>query len=117
MTLDMPAEVRSTAESLARWAAEAVPGEADLELAQTALIDTVAVAIAGAGHPLTALVAGLPRAARWAAQAHVLDYDDLHLPSTTHISTVCVPAAAATCGGARAFLVGAGVMARLGAAL
>ncbi len=38
------------------------------------------------------VVAGLPAAARWAAQAHVLDYDDLHLPSTTHISTVCVPA-------------------------
>lgn len=117
MTVDTPAEVRSTAESLGRWAAEAQPSRADLELAQTALIDTVAVAIAGATHPLTTMVAALPRAARWAAQAHVLDYDDLHLPSTTHISTVCVPAAAATGGGARAFLVGAGVMARLGAAL
>ena len=109
--------VQSTTESLARWAAEAVPSAADLELAQTALVDTVAVALAAADHPLTALVAGLPPAARWAAQAHVLDYDDLHLPSTTHISTVCVPAAAATGGDARAYLVGAGVMARLGAAL
>lgn len=117
MTLEMPAEVRSTAESLARWAADAVPGPADLELAQAALIDTVAVAIAGSNHPLTKLVAGLPPAARWAAQAHVLDYDDLHLPSTTHVSTVCLPAAAVTGGDARAYLVGAGVMARLGAAL
>jgi 2-methylcitrate dehydratase PrpD len=117
MTIDMRTEVRSTAELLARWAVEATPKAADLELAQTALIDTVAVAMAGAGHPLTRLVAGLPPAARWAAQAHVLDYDDLHLPSTTHISTVCVPAAAAVGGDARAFLAGAGVMARLGAAL
>lgn len=117
MTVEMPAEVRSTAASLARWANDAVPGPSDLELAQTALIDTVAVAMAGAEHPLTTLVAGLPPAARWAAQAHVLDYDDLHLPSTTHISTVCVPAAAAVGGDARAYLAGAGVMARLGAAL
>ncbi len=113
----MPADVRTTAQSLARWACEAVPGPADFELARIALIDTVAVAIAGADHPLTDLVAQLPPAARWAAQAHVLDYDDLHLPSTTHISTVCVPAAAATGGTARAYLAGAGVMARLGAAL
>ena len=117
MTAPMPTEVRSTAESLAQWAHDAVPGPADLELAQTALIDTVAVAMAGAGHPLTALVSELPPAARWAAQAHVLDYDDLHLPSTTHISTVCVPAAAAVGGDAAAYLAGAGVMARLGAAL
>ena len=117
MTTATPAEVRSTALALAQWAADAVPGPADLELAQTALIDTVAVAMAGADHPLSALVAGLPNGARWAAQAHVIDYDDLHLPSTTHISTVCVPAAAATGGDARAYLVGAGVMARLGTAL
>jgi 2-methylcitrate dehydratase PrpD len=117
VTIEMPADVRSTAESLARWVNDAVPSPADLELAQTALIDTVAVAMAGAEHPLTTLVAGLSPAARWAAQAHVLDYDDLHLPSTTHISTVCVPAAAAVGGDARAYLAGAGVMARLGAAL
>nr|WP_281497162.1 MmgE/PrpD family protein [Ornithinimicrobium sp. F0845] len=54
--------------------------------------------------------------------AHVIDFDDLHLPSTTHISTVCVPVAL-TSGGhdgqvaARAYLAGAGVMARLGTAL
>lgn len=117
MTIETPAGVRSTAESLAQWAADAVPGPADLELAQNALIDTAAVAMAAAGHRLTRLVADLPAGARWAAQAHILDYDDLHLPSTTHISTVCVPAAAATGGDARAYLVGAGVMARLGTAL
>jgi 2-methylcitrate dehydratase PrpD len=117
MTLEMPAEIRSTAASLAQWAADAEPCAADLDLAQIALIDTVAVAMAGADHPLTKTVAGLSPAARWAAQAHVLDYDDLHLPSTTHISTVCVPAAAAVGGDARAYLAGAGVMARLGAAL
>nr|WP_306254560.1 MmgE/PrpD family protein [Ornithinimicrobium cryptoxanthini] len=62
------------------------------------------------------------QAARWAALAHVIDFDDLHLPSTTHISTVCVPVALATAGhdgerAARAYLAGAGVMARLGTAL
>jgi 2-methylcitrate dehydratase PrpD len=117
MTLQMSAEVRTAAQSLAQWAVDAVPGTADLELAQIALIDTVAVAAAGANHPVTALVAELPAGARWAAQAHVVDYDDLHLPSTSHISTVCVPAAAATGGDAGAYLAGAGVMARLGAAL
>jgi 2-methylcitrate dehydratase PrpD len=48
---------------------------------------------------------------------HVLDFDDLHMPSTTHVSVVCVPTALATGGGARAYLAAAGVMARLGTAL
>ena len=39
------------------------------------------------------------------------------MQSTTHISAVCVPVALATDGGARAYLAGAGVMSRLGAAL
>jgi 2-methylcitrate dehydratase PrpD len=47
----------------------------------------------------------------------VLDFDDLHMPSTTHISAVCVPTALAAGGGARAYLAAAGVMARLGTAL
>jgi 2-methylcitrate dehydratase PrpD len=49
----------------------------------------------------------------------VLDYDDLHLPSTAHISAVCVPVALSVSGEdpARAYLAGAGVMARLGTAL
>jgi 2-methylcitrate dehydratase PrpD len=47
----------------------------------------------------------------------VLDYDDLHLPSTSHISAVCVPATLAAGGDARAYLAGAGIMARLGTQL
>jgi 2-methylcitrate dehydratase PrpD len=49
--------------------------------------------------------------------AHLLDYDDLHVPSTTHISAVCVPATLAAGGDTLAFLAGAGVMARLGTAM
>ncbi len=77
----------------------------------------MAVAIAAREHPVTRLAAGLPDGARWAVAGHVLDYDDLHMPSTTHISAVCVPAALAMGGGARAYLAAAGVMARLGTAL
>jgi 2-methylcitrate dehydratase PrpD len=81
------------------------------------LLDTVAVMSAARRHPLCRLFGRLSEAGRLAALAHVLDYDDLHLPSTTHVSAVCVPVAL-TCGGdARAYLAGAGVMARLGAAL
>src|SRR5579875_1574741 len=60
------------------------------------------------------MTAGLPDAARWAALGHVLDFDDLHIGSTTHVSVVVVPAVLAAGGGARAYLAGAGVMARLG---
>src|SRR5690606_41095782 len=60
---------------------------------------------------------GLPSAARWSAVGHVLDFDDLHLPSTAHICVVCVPAALAVGGDARAYLAGAGVVARLGTRL
>ncbi|MFE1317306.1 MmgE/PrpD family protein [Kitasatospora phosalacinea] len=106
-----------SAERLARWAAEFTPSSEDLLRAERALRDTVAVALAARAHPMAALAAPLPDAARWAAMAHVLDFDDLHLPSTTHISTVCVPAVLAAGGDARAYLAGAGVMARLGTAL
>ena len=47
----------------------------------------------------------------------MLDFDDLHMESTTHISALCVPTALATGGGARGYLAAAGVMARLGTAL
>ena len=30
---------------------------------------------------------------RWAVACHILDFDDLHMEATTHISTVCVPVA------------------------
>jgi 2-methylcitrate dehydratase PrpD len=67
--------------------------------------------------PVRDVLGPLSEAGRWAALAHVLDYDDLHLESTAHLSAVCVPAALAADGGARAYLAGAGVMARLGTAL
>ncbi len=66
---------------------------------------------------MTKLAASLGEAGRWATAGHVLDFDDLHMPSTTHISAVCVPTALATGGDARTYLAAAGVMARLGAAL
>jgi 2-methylcitrate dehydratase PrpD len=76
---------------------------------------------AGRADPRAPLYAQLSESGRWAALAHVLDYDDLHMPSTTHISAVCVPAALGAATGAadpaRAYLAGAGVMARLGTAL
>ena len=107
----------SVAVALARWACDLRPAAGDVALARRSLLDTVAVAIAARDHPVTHLAGGLSEGARWAVAGHVLDYDDLHMASTTHISAVCVPAALATGGGARAYLAAAGVMARLGTAL
>ena len=107
----------SVAERLAQWAADLKPTEQDLRLADRSLADTVAVALAARSHRVTRLAARLPEGPRWAVAAHVLDFDDLHMPSTTHISAVCVPAALATGGSTTAYLAGAGVMARLGTAL
>jgi len=108
---------RSAAHALASWAAALEPTDEDLVLARRALVDTVAVAVAAREHELLAIAGTLTAAGRLAVAAHVLDYDDLHLPSTTHISAVCVPAALAAGGGARAYLAGAGIMARLGTQL
>ena len=105
------------ADALARWATSLEPSEEDLALAQRSLLDTVAVMWAGRRHPLCRVFGRLSETGRLAALAHVLDYDDLHVPSTTHISAVCVPVALSCGGDARAYLAGAGVMARLGAAL
>src|SRR5690349_16369900 len=105
------------AERLAGWAAALEPDGDDLSLARRSLVDTVAVALAGADHPVARPAAELGRAGRWSAHAHVLDFDDLHMASTSHVSAVCVPATLATGGDARAYLAGAGVMARLGSAL
>src|SRR5215469_16137969 len=104
----------SMAISLAQWAHDLEPAGDDLALADRSLADTVAVTLAARGHRVTKVIAGLSEAGRWAATGHVLDFDDLHMPSTTHISAVCVPTALATGGGARAYLAAAGVMARLG---
>jgi 2-methylcitrate dehydratase PrpD len=105
------------AEMLARWAADLRPTEDDLALADRSLLDTVAVTLAARDHPVVAVSAGLSEAARWAVAGHVLDFDDLHMPSTTHIGAVCVPTALVTGGGAHGYLAAAGVMARLGTAL
>ncbi len=102
---------------LARWAGELTPSEDDLVLAQRSLLDTLAVALAARRHPVRGLVAELPEASRWATVGHVLDFDDLHMESTTHVSVVCGTATLACGGDARAYLAGAGVMARLGTAL
>ncbi|HEY7146306.1 MAG TPA: MmgE/PrpD family protein [Streptosporangiaceae bacterium] len=107
----------SVAVTLAEWAAGLDPDPDDLDLAHRSLLDTVAVTLAARDHRVTRLAATLPEGARWAVAGHVLDFDDLHMPSTTHVSVVCVPTALATGGGARAYLAAAGVMARLGTAL
>jgi 2-methylcitrate dehydratase PrpD len=110
-------EKRSASLNLAGWAAEFTPSPEDLGLAERSLLDTVAVTLAARDHRVARLAARLPEAARWAVTAHVLDFDDLHMPSTTHVSAVCVPVALATGGGPHAYLAAAGVMARIGTAL
>ena len=107
----------STARALGQWAHDLAPADDDVALAHRSLLDTVAVTLAARDHPVTKIAATLSEPGRWAAAAHVLDFDDLHMPSTTHISAVCVPTALASGGGARAYLAAAGVMARLGTAL
>jgi len=107
----------TAARALAQWAHGHRATTDDLALAERALADTVAVALAARAHPLRSIAACLPDAARWAAMAHVLDFDDLHTDTTTHISVVTVPAVLASGGDARAYLAGAGVMARLGTML
>ena len=109
------------ADELARWATELEPSEDDLALAHRSLLDTVAVMFAAQAHPLAGLFEQLTEAGRWTALAHVLDYDDLHLPSTSAHQRGLRPGGALVWrGGAdseRAYLAGAGVMARLGTAL
>jgi 2-methylcitrate dehydratase PrpD len=112
-----PHVITPAAHILASWAVALRPSDDDLALAERSLRDTLAVMQAAREHPLRPLFDQLGEAGRLAAEAHVLDFDDLHMASTTHVSAVCVPVALATGGGARAYLAGAGVMARLGAAL
>jgi 2-methylcitrate dehydratase PrpD len=109
--------VTPVAPELASWVHDLVPTGEDLALARRSLLDTVAVALAARDDPLRGITRDIDEAGRWATLAHVLDFDDLHLESTSHISAVCVPATLATGGGARAYLAAAGVMARLGTAL
>jgi 2-methylcitrate dehydratase PrpD len=107
----------TVADELAGWATAFAPSADDLALADRALVDIVAVATAARDHPIGALLGELPEDGAWAVLAHVLDFDDLHLPTTTHVSAVCVPAVLAAGGDARAYLAGAGAMVRLGVAL
>ncbi|GAA3742062.1 2-methylcitrate dehydratase PrpD [Spinactinospora alkalitolerans] len=111
----------TVAARLAEWAVAHRPDDDDLALAERSLRDTMAVTAAARGDALRPLTAHLGAAGRLAALGHVLDFDDLHMESTTHISTVCVPAVLGTPGEpgsvARAYLAAAGVMARLGTAL
>ena len=102
---------------LARWAVDIQPTAEDLALADRALLDTVAVGLAARKEPILRIAAVLPEEAQWAVACHIIDFDDLHLPSTTHISTVCVPVSLSLGGGAHSYLAGAGVMSRVGAAL
>jgi 2-methylcitrate dehydratase PrpD len=87
-----------------------------MALADRSLIDALAVTAAGLEHPDTPLARQLGVGGRIAMLAHLIDYDNLHVP-TRHISAVCIAAALASGGGAEAYLAGAGVMARLGAML
>jgi 2-methylcitrate dehydratase PrpD len=114
----VPTGYRSTtAEALASWAYQFVPAAEDLALAERSLRDTSAVALAAAGHPVVRYGRQLGPAGALAVAAHVLDFDDLHMESTAHVSAVVVPVVVATGGDARSYLAGAGVMARLGTAL
>ena len=112
-----PAGSYPVARRLAGWAAGLAPTPEDLALATRSLRDTLAVTIAARDDDIRAVVADSPEPLRWASIGHVLDFDDLHLPSTAHISVVCVPAVLACGGDARCYLAAAGVMARLGTAL
>jgi hypothetical protein len=96
--------MRSAAGTLAQWAAGFEPTPDDLALAHRSLLDTVAVTLAARDHRVTRLAAPLSDDARWAIAGHVLDFDDLHMPSTAHVSPVCVPIALALGGGPRAYL-------------
>ncbi len=109
----------TAAHRLAAWAVALAPEPDDLRLATTMLRDTVAVAVAGVDDDTItpAIAAELAESALLGALAHLLDYDDLHVPSTTHVSAVCVPAALVSGGDAAAYLAGAGVMSRLGTAM
>ncbi|WP_426955457.1 MmgE/PrpD family protein [Muricoccus radiodurans] len=132
---------------LAAWCAEVPRGwsAASLEGARRAIVDTIAVMLAGQDEACTTntrhavrgwgdgpchVMGGRPQAAPWAAlvngtAAHALDYDDVLDPAMSHPSAALVPAVLAlaeaeNASGAEAldaFLVGFEVLARLGEAM
>jgi 2-methylcitrate dehydratase PrpD len=107
----------SVVSGIAEWATGFEPSPADLDLASRALQDTLAVTVAARSDPIRAVLVDLSEAGRWAALGHVLDFDDLNVPSTAHLSVICIPAVLASGGGSRAYLAAAGAMSRLGIAL
>src|SRR5665811_384468 len=107
----------SITNGLAQWAVSMEPAAEDLVLADRALLDTVSVGLAARAEPILSIAAVLSEEAQWAVACHIIDFDDLHMPSTTHISTVCVPVALSLGAGARSYLAGAAVMARVGTLL
>jgi 2-methylcitrate dehydratase PrpD len=146
VTDGFPVAGESTAR-LAGWCAT-VPRQwsaGQLEAARRAVVDTVAVmlagqdelctvnlrrAVSGWGDGRSHVMGGRPQAAPWAAlvngtAAHALDYDDVLDPAMSHPSAALVPAVLALAeetetSGADvldAFIVGFEVMARLGEAM
>ncbi|MBL6458857.1 MmgE/PrpD family protein [Belnapia sp. T6] len=142
---DLEAE-ESTAR-LAGWCAT-VPrrwSAGQLEATRRAVVDTVAVMLAGQDEACTVnlrhavrdwgdgrshVMGGRPQAAPWAAlvngtAAHALDYDDVLDPAMSHPSAVLVPAVLALAEAVEssgadaldAFIVGFEVLARLGEAM
>jgi 2-methylcitrate dehydratase PrpD len=109
--------VVTLAEMLADWALCLEPTADEEALARRSLADTAAVLLAAAEDPLLERARSLGEAGQWATAAHLLDFDDLHMESTAHLSAVVLPVVLATGGGAHAYLAGAGVMARVGMAL
>ena len=84
MTAASPA---GAAHALAQWAVALRPTDDDLALADRSLTDTVAVALAARTHPIRRVTTGLSEVAQWAVASHVLDFDDLHMESTTHVES------------------------------
>ena len=56
----------SVAIALAQWSVDLVPDDADLALADCALLDTVAVGLAARNEPILQVAAVLPEEAQWA---------------------------------------------------
>jgi hypothetical protein len=89
----MTTQTLGAARTLAQWAVALDPSADDLVLADRSLTDTVAVAPAAHDHPTVRVSDSLSEVGRWAVACHILDFDDLHMDTTTHVSTVCVPVA------------------------
>lgn len=134
------------AEWIARTSIDEAPA-AVVDAARSAIIDTVAVILAGAAEPVTRIVAAAvaeegasPVADRLGARlrtsmegaafvngvsGHALDYDDVNRSAIGHPSVVVLPAALAAAQGAgasgrallEAYVLGVEVMAKLGRAM